>query len=89
MKLHQVTLAPAAGARIEFRPRVFSFSFHVPHLHAGGDGSSSTLARWSSMITSRLVLLRQLDPAACTQSSGGWAQEVLLVSQVCCLSSLE
>ena len=89
MKLHQVTLAPAAGARIEFRPRVFSFSFHVPHRNAGGDWRGDAVARWSSMIPSRLVLLRQLDPAACTQSSGGWAQEVLLVSQVCCLSSLE
>ena len=46
MKLHQVILDPAAGARIELRPNVFSFPFHVPHLHAGGDWCADPLARW-------------------------------------------
>ena len=64
MMLHQVILVTAAGARVEFRCRVFSFAVYVPHHHAGGDWSGVTLARWSSMIPSRLVLIRLLDPAA-------------------------
>ena len=64
MMLHQVILAPAAGARVEFRPRVFSLTVYVPHHHTGGDWPGCTLARWSSMIPSRLVLIRLLDPAA-------------------------
>ena len=58
MMQHQVTLGPAAGARIEFRPRVFSFSFHVPHLHAGGDWRAVPLARWYFLMLARLVLKR-------------------------------
>ena len=78
MKLHQVILAPAAGARVELRPRVFSPTFYVPHRNAGGDWPGVALARWSSMIPSRLVLIRLLAAEGELQD---WelAMEVLVV----------
>ena len=89
MMLYQVILAPAAGARVEFRCRVFSIAVYVPHHHTGGDCSCSTLARWSSMIPSRLVLIRLLAAEGELQDWDLQAQEHLLVSQVGCFSSLE
>ncbi len=84
MMLHQVILAPAAGAKVELRYRVFSSTVYVPHHHAGGDCSRHTLARWSSMIPSRLVLIRLLAAEGELQDWGLQAQEHLLVSQVGC-----
>ena len=78
MMLHQVILAPAAGARVEFHCRVFSIAVYIPHHHAGGDWPGAALARWSSMIPSRLVLIRLLaaegelqDWGACAGVSAG------------------
>lgn len=88
MMQHRVILAPAAGARVEFRCRLFSMPVYVPHHHAGGDCSRSTLARWSSMIPSRLVLIRLLAAEGELQDWGLRRRE-LWVSQVGCLSSLE
>jgi len=58
MMLQQELLDPAAGTEGEFRPRVFSFSFHVPHRNAGGDWRGDPLARWYFLMLARLVLKR-------------------------------
>jgi len=50
MMQHQVILAQTAGARTEFRFRVFSLLADVPHLHAGGDWRGDSLARWYFLI---------------------------------------
>ena len=64
MMLHQVTLAPAAGAKVEFRCRVPSFTFHVANVNVGQHGRGDPRPRRSAMMSSRLVQDRALDPAA-------------------------
>ena len=82
MMLQQELLDPAAGTEGEFRYRVFSLTVYVPHHHAGGDWRGDPLARWRSMISSRLVLIRLLAAEGKLQDWGLQAQKHLLVSQV-------
>ena len=89
MMRHQVILVTAAGAKVEFRCRVFSLTVYVPHHHAGGDWSGVTLARWSSMISSRLVPIRLWIQQRNFRTGGSGAGTSAGRSQVGCLSSLE
>ena len=62
MMQHQVTLAPAAGARVELRCLVFSLTVYVPHRNTGGDWPGVTLSRRTVLMSSRLVLIRAAHP---------------------------
>ncbi len=73
MMQHQVILAPAAGARVEFRSRVFSLTLHVPHRDAGGDWPGVTLARRTVLMSSRLVLIRAHPPQRDPEGAGAGA----------------
>ena len=58
MMQHQVVLAPAAGAKVELRYRVPSFTFHVANVNVGQHGRGDPRSRRSAMMSSRLVQVR-------------------------------
>ena len=64
MMQHQVILAPAAGTEGELRYRVPSFTFHVANVNVGQHERGDPRSRRSAMMSSRLVQVRALDPAA-------------------------